>query len=459
MFDQTTTSSTSSRRLSASGVRTIGRFVWEHFSGEHVEPAKEAFDVIYSMTAAEQERYRGLRHRDACPLGMSSGDDLGGCRRARPDEVVAFIFPGGSGPPQAAREAVLRRFARRGRPPAAAGQGPGRPPEAQPVAQARPRRTRASSSLVEDQPTDEHLRTFADCDVCLTPSRWEGLGLPLYEALAFGMPIITNDDPPMNEVVARRRERDLRHERTRTARRSPASPASGPTSTSWRRPSSDSPIRSCGRELSAGAERERERRSWTRTVRTWVGWSSGQPCRRDRAGSRLGTRGEDDGTPEESSSRPCRGCSRTTAGAVRRRRHPLRHDAAAADARRPPGPGDPSGDALRARADRARRSGAAHRPTLVAVIDLAATSAGATSASTPDELRERFDGDRAVQCSARRARELLRALREQARASRAGATRRPATCATCCGIQRVLPEARFIHLIRDGRDVALRSLR
>ena len=36
--------------LSASGVRTIGRFVWEHFAGEDVEPAKRAFDVIYSMT-------------------------------------------------------------------------------------------------------------------------------------------------------------------------------------------------------------------------------------------------------------------------------------------------------------------------------------------------------------------------------------------------------------------------
>ena len=50
-------------------------------------------------------------------------------------------------------------------------------------------------------PTDEHLRLFAGCDVCLGPSRWEGLGLFLYEAVAFGMPQITNDSPPMNEVV------------------------------------------------------------------------------------------------------------------------------------------------------------------------------------------------------------------------------------------------------------------
>ena len=54
---------------------------------------------------------------------------------------------------------------------------------------------------LEDRPTDAHLRQFASCDVCLSPSRWEGLGLPLYEAIAFGMPSITNDSPPMNEVV------------------------------------------------------------------------------------------------------------------------------------------------------------------------------------------------------------------------------------------------------------------
>jgi glycosyltransferase involved in cell wall biosynthesis len=55
--------------------------------------------------------------------------------------------------------------------------------------------------VVEDQPTAKHLELFASCDVCLSPARWEGLGLPLYEAIAFGMPAITNDAPPMNEAV------------------------------------------------------------------------------------------------------------------------------------------------------------------------------------------------------------------------------------------------------------------
>jgi glycosyltransferase involved in cell wall biosynthesis len=55
--------------------------------------------------------------------------------------------------------------------------------------------------IYEDLPTDEHLQLFADCHAALAPSRWEGLGLHLYEATAFGMPVISNDNPPMNEVV------------------------------------------------------------------------------------------------------------------------------------------------------------------------------------------------------------------------------------------------------------------
>ena len=55
--------------------------------------------------------------------------------------------------------------------------------------------------MLEDEPEAAHRARFAACDVCLAPSRWEGLGLPLYEATAFGLPIVTNDKPPMSEMV------------------------------------------------------------------------------------------------------------------------------------------------------------------------------------------------------------------------------------------------------------------
>ena len=53
----------------------------------------------------------------------------------------------------------------------------------------------------DDLPMHDYYGMFASSHVCLAPSRWEGLGLHLYEAIAFGMPIITNDNPPMNEMV------------------------------------------------------------------------------------------------------------------------------------------------------------------------------------------------------------------------------------------------------------------
>jgi glycosyltransferase involved in cell wall biosynthesis len=62
-------------------------------------------------------------------------------------------------------------------------------------------RDRRIELILDDLPTAEHLRLFANSDVCLAPARWEGLGVHLYEAIAFGMPIITNDAPPMNELV------------------------------------------------------------------------------------------------------------------------------------------------------------------------------------------------------------------------------------------------------------------
>ncbi|AGA27672.1 glycosyltransferase [Singulisphaera acidiphila] len=40
---------------------------------------------------------------------------------------------------------------------------------------------------------------YTEGDVCVQPSRWEGLGLPLLECQASGLPLITTDAPPMNE--------------------------------------------------------------------------------------------------------------------------------------------------------------------------------------------------------------------------------------------------------------------
>jgi glycosyltransferase involved in cell wall biosynthesis len=53
---------------------------------------------------------------------------------------------------------------------------------------------------VELRPPPSHnARLYEDGDVCIQSSHWEGLGLPLLECQAAGMPLITTDGPPMNE--------------------------------------------------------------------------------------------------------------------------------------------------------------------------------------------------------------------------------------------------------------------
>jgi glycosyltransferase involved in cell wall biosynthesis len=40
---------------------------------------------------------------------------------------------------------------------------------------------------------------YAQGDVCVQPSRWEGLGLQMLECQAAGLPLVTTDAPPMNQ--------------------------------------------------------------------------------------------------------------------------------------------------------------------------------------------------------------------------------------------------------------------
>lgn len=45
----------------------------------------------------------------------------------------------------------------------------------------------------------DNLALYQDCDVCVQPSHYEGLGLQLLECQAAGMPLVTTDAAPMNE--------------------------------------------------------------------------------------------------------------------------------------------------------------------------------------------------------------------------------------------------------------------
>jgi 1,2-diacylglycerol 3-alpha-glucosyltransferase len=185
--------------LRESGVRTAGRFIWEFFGPEHVEPARRALDRVYSMTRCEQRRYAEMGIESPL-LRWGIHPELLSIEGERDPELVRLYFPGGLMGPRKPRREVVEAF----------GRSDGAELRLLIKTQVERRRRfleRAAANdsrvevVIEDMPTDQHRAMFASCDVCLAPSRWEGLGLFLYEAIACGMPIITNDDPPMNEVV------------------------------------------------------------------------------------------------------------------------------------------------------------------------------------------------------------------------------------------------------------------
>ena len=206
--------------LRGAGIRTIGRFVWEYFAAEHVDPARHSYDTIYSLTRCEHDRYAELGiespyvqwgiHPETTPAGSSAarpvrpvgaveGDGMTYVSPPARDTVV-FYFPGSFLGRRKPIRKVIRAFGK------AQGdhlrllidaQVPRNDEALRDAAGADPR----IELMLEDEPEAEHRVRFAACDVCLAPSRWEGLGLPLFEATAYGMPIITNDKPPMSEMV------------------------------------------------------------------------------------------------------------------------------------------------------------------------------------------------------------------------------------------------------------------
>lgn len=282
--------------LRASGVRTIGRFVWERFSDEHVEPAKRAYETVYSLTRAEQERYAGMGieapyvqygihpeyfavtpHRGADPASSyrrrgagtgreaeDSGEETGtGPEAEDSGEVILHYHAGLLGKRKPFKEVISAFSATR-------------EPELRLIVKAQIERRmkfleRAVKKdsrvelILEDLPTDVHLQMFADADVCMAPARWEGLGLHLYEAIAFGQPIVCNDDPPMNELVTDGLNGILvpSHPDGLANSGIPAKTVDVDALTTAISRLADRDLRA---ELSAGALKVRDERSWDRTI-------------------------------------------------------------------------------------------------------------------------------------------------------------------------------------------------
>jgi 1,2-diacylglycerol 3-alpha-glucosyltransferase len=252
------------------GVLCIGRFVWESFSPADVEGALRGFDTIYSLTRCEQARYRELGIDSPYvrwgihPELLEAGEVVRSDSDEAASDIVRYFFPASFlGPRRPVRE-LLRAF-RMAHDESLrlliSAQLPRRAAQLERVAG----RDSRIELLLEELPTDEYLRAFGQADVCVAPSRWEGLGVPLYEATALGLPIITNDAPPMNELVADDLNGLLVASRPNGTTKS-GIPAHDPDVAELTRAIerlADPDLRD---RLSAGARRVRAARDWSHTI-------------------------------------------------------------------------------------------------------------------------------------------------------------------------------------------------
>ena len=263
------------------GVRTVGRFVWEAFAPADVPPATDAFDLIYSLTECERRRYRELGI-DSPKIDWGCHPELLAIQPRRDPDTIRFIYPGGFMSKRKPFEAVIESFSRADDPRlrlVVKAQVERRVRKVEKLARRDPR----VEVIWEELPTDAYLQLFADSHVCLAPSRWEGLGLHLYEATAFGMPIITNDNPPMNEVVTDGANgllvRGIESGTTKSGIAAYEPDVDGLAAAVERL--ADDALRA---DLSRGALELRDRLSWDRTVRGYAGLID-EVTARSRAGA------------------------------------------------------------------------------------------------------------------------------------------------------------------------------
>jgi len=249
--------------LRDAGVPTAGRFVWEQFSSEHVEPAKRALETIYSLTACERERYATMGI-ESPRVRWGIHPELLGYEREAEDRPLRLFYPGGFLSKRKPVAEVLKAF-RRFDDPRAGLVIKGQVERELDLLNRGAKRDPRVEVVLADLPTDEHLRQFAAADVCVAPSRWEGLGLHLYESMALGLPVITNDAPPMNEVIADN-DNGLLVTSRRRGRAASGIPAYKPSVRALTAAFAEVSQPARLSDLRAGVARARERLAWSNTV-------------------------------------------------------------------------------------------------------------------------------------------------------------------------------------------------
>ncbi|MFH2072256.1 MAG: glycosyltransferase [Actinomycetota bacterium] len=182
------------------GVRTIGRFVWERYGENNVEKTIQSFDTVFSLTLAEQERYARFGIESPYVRYGVHPSIIESTAPKPADGPMLFIFHGGAHGLRKPYQATLEAFK------AVANPDIRLVIKSQVEATDRTEEFRIDDDpriveVVEDMSFEEYTAFFSSHHVCLTPTRWEGLGVWLYESIGFGQPVISTDIPPVNEVI------------------------------------------------------------------------------------------------------------------------------------------------------------------------------------------------------------------------------------------------------------------
>ena len=187
------------QQLRETGVRTIGRFVWESFNPKHVDRMTRAYETIYSLTRCEKGVYAShgidspYAHWGISPETFDDG-------KYKKKDGIYFIFHGGLQGPRKPMEIMIQAFKAVSN------------PNIRLIIKSQGVRSNSEAVKIADDPRIEHIiadldsepyrELYTSCHVSLAPARWEGLGVHLYESIGYGMPVISNDIPPINEVIS-----------------------------------------------------------------------------------------------------------------------------------------------------------------------------------------------------------------------------------------------------------------
>jgi len=213
--------------LRAMGIKTIGRFIWESFGIQHltgykkiplkpfmwkmagrcllsnsgIRPMKgaiDAYDIIYSLNKCECTRYADFGVDSPWVPWGCHPELLNSVSKKRGDAIY-FYFPGGFQGGRKPIRKTVKAFTQV------------QNPNIRLIIKAQGERSNTEHiddftdkriiHIKEDLSAKEYYDLFSSCHVCLAPSRWEGLGQHFYEAVSFGLPTITNNIPPHNEVI------------------------------------------------------------------------------------------------------------------------------------------------------------------------------------------------------------------------------------------------------------------